>query len=81
MRFDNIDARVVDQVENPIKLPRTRTLGVFMDKVPSNPELMPVQRHAKINMLRRQLLNLLKRLQPFWIVAMYIFIEFLQMTK
>ena len=81
MRFDNVDARVVDQFEETIELLRTRTPRVFMDKVSSNPELMPVQRHARFNVLRRLLLILLKPLQPFRIVAMYIFIKFLQITK
>ena len=81
MRFDDVDARVVDQFKHTIELPRTRTPRVFMDKVVSNPELMPVQRHAKLNVLRRLLLSLLKRLQPSRIVAMYMFIEFLQFIK
>ena len=81
MRFDNIGARVVDQIEDTIELPRTRTPRVFMDKVSSNPELMSVQCHATFNVLRRLLLSLLKRLQPFLIVAMHIFIKFLQIAK
>ena len=81
MRFDNIDARVVDQIEDTIELPRTRTPRVFMDKVSSKCELMPVQRHTKLNVLRRLLLSLLKRLQPCRIVAVYMFIEFLQIKK
>ena len=72
MRFDNIDARVVDQVEDRIELPRTRTIRMFMDRVPSNPKLMPVYRNAKFNVLRCLLLSHLKRLQPFRIVAVYV---------
>ena len=42
---------------------------------------MPIQCHATLNELRRLLLSLLERLQPFRIVAMYILIKFLQVTK
>ena len=52
-----------------------------MDKVLSNPELMPVQRHAKLNKLRCLLLSLLELPQPFRIVAMYMFINFQQNTN
>ena len=81
MRFDNIDARVVDQVEDTVELPRTRTVRMFMDEVPSNPKLMPVYRHAKLNVLRCLMLGLLTHLQPFWIAAVYMFIKFLQVIK
>ena len=81
MRLDDIDARLVDQIEDTIKLPRPHTIRVFMDKMPSNRKLMPVYNHAKCNVLRRLLLGHLKRLQPFRIVAVYMFIEILQINN
>ena len=81
MRLDDVDARVVDQFKDTVELPRTRTPRVFVDEVSSASELMSIQCHAKLDVLRRLLLGLLERLQPFRIVAMYIFIKFLQITK
>ena len=81
MRFDNIDACVVDRVEDTIELPRTRTPRVFVYKVSSNPELMPIQCHAILHVLRRLLLGFLERLQPFRIIAMYVLVKFLQITE
>ena len=81
MRFDDVDARVVNQFEDTVELSRTHTPRTFVDKVPSDSKLMPIQCHATLNVLRRLLLGLLERLQPFRIVAMYIFIKLLQVTK
>jgi hypothetical protein len=50
-------------------------------KVSSNPELMPIQCHAKRNVLRRLLLGFLERLQPFRIISMDVLVKFLQITE
>ena len=81
MSFDNIDARVVGQVEDAIEFPGTRTPRVLVDEVPSIPELMAVQRHTELNVLRRLSFSLFELPQPFRIVSMYMLVEFLQITK
>ena len=81
VRLDNVDARIVNQFADTVELPRPRTPRVFVDGVSSASELMSVQCHAKLDELRRLLLRLFERLQPFRIVAMYIFMNLLQMTK
>ena len=81
MRFDDVDARVDDQFEDTVELPRTCTPRVSLDKMSSDRKLMPIQCHATLNVLRRLRLGLLESFQPFRIVVMYIFIEFLRMTK
>ena len=35
IRFNNVDARVVEQFADTVKLPRTRTLRVFVDELSS----------------------------------------------
>ena len=42
---------------------------------------MPIQCHAKLNVLRRLLLGFLERLQPFRILAMYVLVKFLQIAE
>ena len=81
MSFDNIDARVVGQVEDAIEFPGTRTPRVLVDEVPPIPELVAVQRHAELDVLRRLSLSVVELPQPSWIFSMYVLVEFLQVTK
>ena len=81
MRLDDVDARVVDQFEDTVELPRTRTPRVFVDEVQSVSELMPLQRKAELNMLRGLLLLLVERSEPLGIVSMYILIKFLKIAE
>ena len=81
MSFDNIDARVVGQVEDAIEFPGTRTPRVLVDEVPLVSWLVAVQRHTELDVLRRLSVSFLELSQPFWTISMYKLVEFLQVTK
>ena len=81
MSLDNLDARVVGHVENATEFPGTRTPRMLVDEVPSVPELVAVQRHTELDVLRCFSFSFLELPQPLWIISMYMLVEFLQVTK
>ena len=72
MSLDNVDARVINQVENETEFPGARTPRVLVDEAPPIPELVAVQRHAELNVLRRFSFSVLELPQPSWIFSMYV---------
>ena len=79
--LNQADIAVGQQSLHALELLRTRTPRVSVDEVLSVSELMPVQRNAELDMLCGLPFLLVERSKPLRIIWMYVFIQFLKITK